>query len=538
MPASDTPSLSAPQSPRKTIARTRMLDFLIILVCAAVSHFPVIFNEFTTDDIPLIPAHPLLASPGFIQKIWTRDYGLEFAREPANYYRPCFMAFLILQRHVFGIHPVGYRVVSLLTLVAAAWLIMRLAQKFSGRRSAGLLTGCLYACHPLKTETVAMVSSWPDLFLTLSLCAMIWAGLSAMRSRARWGKTCALLFLVFLLALVSMLTKESAVFYVAAIAAGFAAVAPRKRLRALLAPAMQAAAILLCFTLRSLAVKSTVPLTVILLSPFHRLGASASLWSIAVSLRDFLIPAPFHYARYCGLKVETGGVPSWAPMAQIALVALALGAAALWGWLIWRRRPFYAIFFSWSVTGLYALIIVMMGDTVYASRYVCLAPLCILAALILPRASSGLKRFPSLRTASGNANIASIIAWAMLGLFAAFSLDATTKALNPRTYWKILSEDEPKLFFAHVGLACTLFGEGDMKGMEASARRAIALQPDHPRTRRLGLNLCVKAWRENNPEEARRWVDWAGEILKDSPEVKFYREKALEALSQKKSPFQ
>jgi len=477
--------------------------WLLIVVAALASHGAVLLNAFVWDDVSLVEEHPRLGDIGLLGELLQRDYGLEFGdRRPAGYFRPLFMALLVLERQVFGLHPAPYHAVNLATLALAACLVAGLVWRLTRRRSTAVLAACIYACHPMKAETATFVMAWPDLFVGLATGGALWLGLAATTAR-RWRRTVVLAAASGLAVLASTLSKEAGFFAAAGLVVGLAAVSPRKRARGAVVAGTWMVALGVSFWLRSRADLSHNPVGEILAGPFTHDGAAAALWSIGLATRLFLVPSEHHYLYYCGLTRHEGAVPAWASVAQIAMFALAVVVVLALGWLVVRRRPLLAALVGWVVAGSYPLVVSCAYGRPFAARYVAIVPLCVLAGLGLARWVRGLRGFPSLRRGS-----VVVAAWAVLGLCLALSLASSIRALTPRSFWSAAVADSPRASHAHASLARAAMADGDVDVAERHARIAIRLQPHHPLTRRIGPLLGMKAFIDGRPADALTWYDW------------------------------
>ena len=504
--------IPAREAPLASRPRICTYHYLIVACVALLSHFSVVFNDFVHDDISLIRSHPRLAEPAFVRDILFRDYGYEFGeRQAFGYYRPLFVLTLFLQRQIFGISPIGYRFVSLATLVVSCLVAMGLVWRFSRSALAAFLTGCLYACHPITTESVVFVSTWPDLAMGALLGSALWLGFAGIQTRMTAGflLRCGFSSLIVLMA---CLTKEGGFFGAAGIAMGLFAFGRRRFLRRILLGTGWAFAVGAAYAMRGVAGVQGYPLGKTLQQCISSQGAPIEIWAIWHAIGAFLLPGETHYRRYFKYATYQEIVAPWAFGAQIALIAIALVAAILLIWLARRRQPLVAALVGWAIAGSFPLLLAVSVGIPYSERFVSVAPLCMLAGLALKRWIPFLKKFPDVRT-NGRILFGSVVTWAVMAMCAGFSLAGGSRAMNPLVFWENIANDQPDLFYAHAEVARIYSQKGNLKAMEEAARRAIELQPNNAISRRLGLHLALGQIVENRPGEALRWYNWTLEIL-------------------------
>lgn len=102
----------------------------------------------------------------------------------AQYYPLVFTSFWV-ERHLWGLHPLGYHLVNVALHAGNAWLVWTLARRL-GLRGAWLLAA-LFALHPVHVESVAWITERKNVlsgFLTL-LAALCWLRFDDADERAR-----------------------------------------------------------------------------------------------------------------------------------------------------------------------------------------------------------------------------------------------------------------------------------------------------------------------------------------------------------------
>jgi len=221
-------------------SRLRPLIPAAALLAAVVLAYVVsLRGEFLWDDDLHITANPTIIGPLGLKEIWTS------AR--ANYF-PLTLSSFWVQHALWGLEPLGYRVVTLLCHAGAALLLWRVLLRL--RVPGAWLGAALWALHPVQAESVAWICELKNtqsavFFLAAILCHLRWRENAEPASRGRW--------------------------YVAALAC--AALAILSKPSTVMLPV--ALAFLGWWKARRIAWRDLFPLT-----PFFALSAAAAAWTI------------------------------------------------------------------------------------------------------------------------------------------------------------------------------------------------------------------------------------------------------------------
>lgn len=192
-------------------ART-VLPYAVIALLAVLLYANTFSHGFVFDD------QAVLKGNTFIQKgldglsdIFTKGSWDGYdASVDMHIYRPLQLAFLALQYEFFGLEPMGYHVVHVLTYALTCCLIFgllrRLFREIEFGEALALLTTLIYAVHPVHTEVVANIKGNGDLIAMLLGIASLTCLWQHAQKRSWWQLAAA--SGLFLLAL---LTKETIV---------------------------------------------------------------------------------------------------------------------------------------------------------------------------------------------------------------------------------------------------------------------------------------------------------------------------------------
>ncbi|MCB1101169.1 MAG: tetratricopeptide repeat protein [Kiritimatiellae bacterium] len=173
---------------------------LLALFC----YGPGLFHPFVYDDHGVIVEQSFLTTPGS----WLKVVSLRTLADPEiiDGQRPVLLATYLLDRHLWGLQPAGWRFTNLglhgLCLVLFALLLGRMGLDPAPAGALGLLMGV----HPLMVEAVQSPSFREDLLCALFVLSFLLAGLAWVRGSSRGSLVLAAGFMVL-----ALLAKEAAV---------------------------------------------------------------------------------------------------------------------------------------------------------------------------------------------------------------------------------------------------------------------------------------------------------------------------------------
>ncbi|HXW14534.1 MAG TPA: tetratricopeptide repeat protein [Terriglobia bacterium] len=161
---------------------------------------------FVFDDHVLIVANDSIRSWHYFPSYFTSHiWSFRYPHLLANYYRPFFLTWLRLNDALFGLHPWGWHLTSVLTHVGVTYLVYCLCFRLAEDRWAAAAGGLIFGLHPVHTEAVADITSIQEPLSTLFILGAI---LAFRRSRERgprfWWLTASLL-----LTAAALFSKES-----------------------------------------------------------------------------------------------------------------------------------------------------------------------------------------------------------------------------------------------------------------------------------------------------------------------------------------
>lgn len=126
--------------------------YIVVGLCAVVVYLGALWNHFAFDDTAVILNNPLVQSwsgvwEAFVRPYWPVELG-------AKLYRPLATATFAIDWHLGG--AAWFHAINLLWHAGASVAVAGLAKRWVGT-SAALISGLLFAVHPMHVEAVAYV---------------------------------------------------------------------------------------------------------------------------------------------------------------------------------------------------------------------------------------------------------------------------------------------------------------------------------------------------------------------------------------------
>lgn len=464
----------------------RPVGLAAILVAALFAAYALsLRGDFLWDDDLHITANPTIVGPLGLTEIWTT------AR--ANYF-PLVLTNFWAQHALWGLEPLGYRVVTLAFHVGAALLLWRVLARL--RVPGAWLGAALWALHPVQVESVAWICELKNtqsavFFLLATLCFVRWCG----------GEPRRYYFLALGCGVLALLSKPSTVMLPIALGlcgwwvrgrVGWRDVVP-------LAPFFALSAIVAGWTIWEQKFHSGAIGAEWNQTPLERLGiAGRAVWFYFGKL---IWPEPliFIYRR-------------WEVAREVAVSVLAVVAAAgLGGALLWRSRDGRLRAALFAAGYFVALLFPVLGFfSVYFFRYSFVGDhfqyLASMGPLAL--AGAGLARLaPRVRAIVGAALLVA------LGLATARHSQVF---LHNERLWRDTLAKNPTAIMAWLNLADTLAQAQRHDEAIATFRHALSLRPDDPYAHNdLGCELTLIG----RPQEALTHLQRSLELKPDHAEA-------------------
>ena len=164
------------------------LHAALILLAAVCVSVGTLYHGFVFDDHLLVGGNaPVILGVEPLSTAFTHRYwGAADEASPNELYRPITIVSLALNARLLGQNAGPMHAGNVLLHAANALLAYLLVRLLFARPTLALLTGLVFAVHPIATEAVAAVAGRADLLATLFLLSASILGLLASRHRRGW----------------------------------------------------------------------------------------------------------------------------------------------------------------------------------------------------------------------------------------------------------------------------------------------------------------------------------------------------------------
>ncbi len=187
------------------------LMLVIILLLTFAAYTPTLQYQFVNDDQGQIVNNPAVQSWVYFPEYFAKQvWGGVLPHFAGNYYRPVFLIWLRLNDAVFGLHPWGWHLTTVLLHLLATLLVFFLARRLLHDPFTAGVAAILFGLHPVHIEAVTWISGVTEpllavFFLLAFLCYL--RGREATEHRSRW-KILSLTLFVF-----AIFEKETGVIF-------------------------------------------------------------------------------------------------------------------------------------------------------------------------------------------------------------------------------------------------------------------------------------------------------------------------------------
>src|SRR5262249_47741237 len=157
--------------------RAELKWIILIAVVCVVVFANSLSGEFVYDDLRQIVRNPLIQDNSLIGQALTSDvwaFKGDGSIAASNYWRPTFIAWLILNFRLFGTAPLGWHVTNLLLHTVVCILAFLLMRRWNFSEFLAFAITLIFAVHPVHVESVAWVSGSPDLLFAAAFLGSLW----------------------------------------------------------------------------------------------------------------------------------------------------------------------------------------------------------------------------------------------------------------------------------------------------------------------------------------------------------------------------
>jgi hypothetical protein len=150
--------------------RYRHLQLALVVLLSVLPYLPCLGFGFVYDDDAQILQNPLLDSWRSLPSFFThQSWSFLYPATIANYYRPMFLIWLSLNRHLFGLQPAGWHFASICLHAAIAGLLFLSFQRHGFPPWIAFASAPDFGLHSAHIESVAWISGSTDLLACLGM---------------------------------------------------------------------------------------------------------------------------------------------------------------------------------------------------------------------------------------------------------------------------------------------------------------------------------------------------------------------------------
>lgn len=191
---------------KKGTINHRRLGGYLVAVVTFVAYIGTLQFPFVFDDWLLIVNSPRVQSWRWVPGYFTAHLWAAMPSVPADYYRPVFLLWLRVNHAIFGLHPFGWHLTTVLVFACAAVMVYVLALRLTQRTWVAIFVGLIFALHPSHVETGAWICDSLDPIALIMFIGSFLCWLRYRETKSAVGLTGSILLYAG-----AMLTKEPAI---------------------------------------------------------------------------------------------------------------------------------------------------------------------------------------------------------------------------------------------------------------------------------------------------------------------------------------
>ncbi len=147
--------------------QTTALCLASLILLAAVPYLNTLLNGFVYDDTHQVLGNPYLRSFHYLPKIFsTTVWSFVGAQGVSNYYRPMMTLSYLICYKLFGPLAYGFHLANVCLHAGVTVLVFAVAMRLFDDTALAWVAGCVFALHPVHTESVAWIAAVTDLQVT------------------------------------------------------------------------------------------------------------------------------------------------------------------------------------------------------------------------------------------------------------------------------------------------------------------------------------------------------------------------------------
>lgn len=190
---------------------------IILLLVSILVYINILVNGFIWDDEDLIMEDRFIHSPRYIGYLFSPKYWKQDFVAHKGHYRPLRAVTFVAEWRLWGKNPVGYHLTNLILNLVAVLGVYYLGQiLFAGDDIKSFFSALLFAVHPGHSESICWIKNRTDILMTLFYVLAI--GLFVKYNKMK-NLSVKNLFIVGVLFILSLLSKEAAITFPLIVAA-------------------------------------------------------------------------------------------------------------------------------------------------------------------------------------------------------------------------------------------------------------------------------------------------------------------------------
>ncbi len=162
--------MSQNQNQQATLRLPSSAKLFAVLGLTFLAYVTTLQFQFVYDDESQIVGNQLIEQWRFVpyyfhMQVWAHVN----IHQAGNYYRPIFMIWMRLNQAIFGYHPFGWHLTTVLMHVLATLFVFKLARRLSQRDDLAAIAALIFGLHPVHIEAVAWISGVTEALFAILL---------------------------------------------------------------------------------------------------------------------------------------------------------------------------------------------------------------------------------------------------------------------------------------------------------------------------------------------------------------------------------
>lgn len=160
---------------RRPLWRQPAAVYFILFLLACMPYLNTLSNGFVYDDDSQVLQNPIVQNTHNFGKVFTADlWGFAGNEAHSKYYRPLMTLTLFVLHGIYGDVPLGYHIANLAFSGLVVCLLYAATFRWTRNSLVSWLASCIFALHPIHSETVAWVTDITDLEATFFVLLTFW----------------------------------------------------------------------------------------------------------------------------------------------------------------------------------------------------------------------------------------------------------------------------------------------------------------------------------------------------------------------------